>query len=131
MKQYQRILLQLICLFYLHNSASAQSFSGLKQLDGATSRVFFSTGHEQRAKNIALQFTSALDYHQTLLNFKPEVTLLVLSPEDWSKHTDFPVYGMPNYTCEKTLVVATSDNDLWKSFIPPMDQFPAYLATHV
>jgi hypothetical protein len=65
------------------------------------------------------------------LGFKPKVTLLILSLEDWSKHTSFPVYGMAHYKDDQTLVVATSDNNFWRSFIPPVDQLPSPLAAQI
>ena len=59
------------------------------------------------------------------------MTLLILSKDDWSKHTSFPVYGMPHYNNDQTLIVASSDNEFWKSFIPPLDQVPASLAKEI
>jgi hypothetical protein len=35
---------------------------------------------------------------------------------------------MPHYTESKTLIVASEDNDFWRSFIPPVDQLPKELA---
>lgn len=40
--------------------------------------------------------------------------LLVLSEADWSKYTDFPVYGMPHYN-DNMLVVASEDNDFGRA----------------
>ncbi|MGI8599752.1 MAG: hypothetical protein ACR2KB_10900 [Chitinophagaceae bacterium] len=116
-------------IFYL-TIASAQ-YMELKQLNGFEAKIYYSAGHQQRAKDIATQTKNAIDYHSKLLGFKPEVTLLVLSPEDWSKHTSFPVYGMPHYKNDQTLVVASSDNSFWKSFIPQLDKLPETVAEKV
>ncbi|MEI9913204.1 MAG: hypothetical protein WDO71_28320 [Bacteroidota bacterium] len=66
------------------------------------------------------------------LRFRPTVTLLILSPADWSIYTNpNAVYGMPHYTNDKTLIVAAEDNPFWKSFVPPMDQLPPSLREQV
>jgi hypothetical protein len=116
-------------IFYL-TIASAQ-YMELKQLNGFEAKIYYSAGHQQRAKDIATQTKNAIDYHSKLLGFKPEVTLLVLSPEDWSKHTSFPVYGMAHYKDDQTLVVASSDNSFWKSFVPALDKLPVTVAEKV
>jgi len=41
------------------------------------------------------------------------------------------VYGMPHYTNSKTLIVASENNDFWKSFIPPLDKLPKELASAI
>ncbi len=114
-----------------HLPAIAQQYDDLHSVKGIDTKVYYSTGHEQRAKDIATQIKNAIDYNSKLLEFKPEVTLLVLSPEDWSKHTSFPVYGMAHYKDDKTLVVASSDNNFWKSFIPPLEQLTPSLAEKI
>jgi hypothetical protein len=38
---------------------------------------------------------------------------------------------MPHYPNEKTLVVASEDNDFWKSMLPPLDQLPSQLADEI
>ncbi|MGY8916221.1 MAG: hypothetical protein ACKVJF_14210, partial [Flavobacteriales bacterium] len=65
------------------------------------------------------------------IDFQPSVTLLVLSPTDWHKYTNFPVYGMPHYNDAQTLIVASDDNDFWKSFVPQLDQLPSELAQQI
>src|SRR5690606_27769758 len=59
------------------------------------------------------------------------VTLFGFSSGDWSKYTNFPVYGMPHYNDAQTLIVASEDNDFWESFIPPLDQLPKELAQQI
>jgi hypothetical protein len=120
----------LIAGIFYFTIASAQ-YEELQQLNGFEAKIHYSAGHQQRAKDIATQTKNAIDYNSKLLGFKPEVTLLVLSPDDWSKHTSFPVYGMPHYTINKTLIIAASDNDFWKSFIPPLQQLSAPLAERI
>src|SRR5690606_904494 len=53
----------------------------------------------------------------------------VLDEADWKKHTTIPmVYGMPHYTEEnQRLFLAATDNDLWRSFIPPVHLLPGNL----
>lgn len=35
---------------------------------------------------------------------------------------------MPHYTSDQKLIVASEDNDFWKSFIPPLEQLPSETA---
>ncbi|TDE15651.1 hypothetical protein [Dyadobacter psychrotolerans] len=71
---------------------------------------------------MAKQLDQVIAFYSTQLQFTPSVTLLILSPQDWNKHTKFPFYGMPHYTSNKTLIVASEDNDYWKSMIPALDK---------
>jgi hypothetical protein len=73
---------------------------------------------------MAKQLDRVMSFYKQHLDFAPSVTLLVLSPNDWSKYTKFPFYGMPHYTSNKTLVVASEDNEYWKSMHPPLDKIP-------
>jgi len=129
-KVYLHLFLLISALIY-SNGASAQVYKNLKLLKETEIKVYYSAGHEQRSKDIAILAKNAIEYHSKLLGFKPKVTLLVLTGEDWSKHTTFPVYGMAHYKNDQTLVVATSDNDFWKSFIPPLHQLPSPLAAKI
>ncbi|MBK8417042.1 MAG: hypothetical protein IPL22_22520 [Bacteroidetes bacterium] len=63
---------------------------------------------------MAKRCDNVISFYKSLVNFEPTVTLLVLSPDDWSKYTKFPVYGMPHYNDAKTLIVASEDNDFGK-----------------
>lgn len=110
---------------------NAQTFNGLVALDGYKTPVYFSAGNQERAEALALRCDNVTDWYNDILGFKPLVTLLILDPQDWSKFTSFPVYGMPHYKDDKTLVVASADNDFWKSFIPPVDKLPAGLAAQI
>jgi hypothetical protein len=110
---------------------NAQAFNGLVALDGCKTPVYFSAGNQERAEELALRIDNVTDWYYDMLGIKPLVTLLILDPQDWSKFTNFPVYGMPHYKDDKTLVVASVDNEFWKSFIPPVDKLPAGLATQI
>lgn len=105
-----------------------QKYSDLIPLDGFKTLVFFSSGNEERAEAIAGQCDRVLTYYKKLIDFEPSVIVLILNPDDWGKYTVFPVYGMPHYNDNKTLIVASEDNDFWKSFIPPLDKLPPNLA---
>lgn len=125
------------CLIFLFSSImftgtlKAQTYDGLVSLDGHKTAVFFSAGNEERAKTLAIRCDNVMNFYDDLAGFEPSVTLLILDPEDWSTYTSFPVYGMPHYNDDSTLIVASRDNDFWKSFIPPIDQLPAGLAAQI
>jgi len=109
----------------------SQSFDGLKELTGYSIPVYFSSGSDERAGIIALRCDNAFRWYKDLLQYKPSLTLLILSPEDWSRFTNFPVYGMPHYKDDHTLVVASADNDFWRSFVPQMNLLPDNLADNI
>ena len=112
-------------------ATDAQSFEKLSKLSQPEFEAYSSKGYEQDAVGIAQRLAQALHYHETLLGFRPTITLLVLSQADWSTYTSFPVYGMPHYNNEKTLIVAIEDNPFWQSFIPPLDKLPTELASQI
>jgi hypothetical protein len=109
----------------------AQNYSGLSNLSGTRINAFYSPGYESRARSISERVDKAMDYYRELLNVKPQVTLLVLSVDDWPKYTTMPVIGMPHYNNDSVLVVAAHDNPFWKSTVPPLDKLPASLAEQV
>jgi len=110
---------------------NAQSFEQLNALKGHSVKIWYSSGHQQRAADMATRLDNAMKYNQQLLGFKPEVSVLILAPADWSKYTKFPVYGMPHYNDDKMLIVAAEDNAFWKSFIPPLEQLSADMSSAV
>jgi hypothetical protein len=123
---------KLVLLFFLFIYASpvvSQSLDSLIHLE--KTNLYFSKGFEKRATEISKNIGGATDYYSKVLHFTPEVTILVLSKDDWSHYTSFPMYGMPHYTSSKTLVVASSNNDFWNSFIPDMNVLPPSLADQV
>lgn len=123
--------LLVIILFFTMNTSFAQSYEDLKQLTGYQTKTYYSEGAEAKAKRMAKQLDQVYAYYNDHIHFTPDVTLLILSEADWSKHTGFPVYGMPHYLGNKTLIVASENNDFWKSFVPPLDQLPAEFAKQI
>lgn len=98
-----------------------RDYKKLQEIKNHSAKVYYSEGQQSRASTIVERFDKAMDYHARLLGFKPSVTLLVLNQADWDNYTDFPVYGMPHYNGDSTLIVAAEDNPYWQSFIPPVD----------
>jgi hypothetical protein len=124
------IVLSISVLLFV-SGIRAQSYEKLNRLEGQNLVTFYSEGSGTQAAQMAALCDRVMAYYKSTLNFKPTVTLLVLSPGDWSTYTSFPVYGMPHYPDEKTLVVASDDNDFWKSMLPPLDQLPTQLADEI
>ena len=122
-----RSFIFMLYVLLLAKPVNAQSFNQLNNLPGHSVQVYYSKGFKERAFNIANRVDNAMVYYQQLLDFRPTVNFLVLDTSDWSKYTSFPVYGMPHYSNDNTLVVPAVDNPFWKSFIPPLDQLPADL----
>ncbi|RYE14560.1 MAG: hypothetical protein EOP51_27950 [Sphingobacteriales bacterium] len=57
---------------------------------------------------------------------------MILAPGDWGNYAaKGAVYGMPHYTTNQTLIVASEDNPFWKSFTPPIDKLPPALAAQL
>lgn len=102
----------------------AQAYDNLNQLQGYGTRVYFSSGAEAKAKRMAEQIDRVTAFYYKQIHFAPSVSLLILSPQDWNTYTRFPVYGMPHYASNQTLVVASEDNDFWRSFVPSPDKVP-------
>ncbi len=127
----QIILGLCVLLFVSVSKISAHSFENLNPLVGHNIKTYYSEGSKEQAETMAIRCDSVISFYKSLIDFEPTVTLLVLSPADWSKYTNFPVYGMPHYNDAQTLIVASDDNDFWKSFIPPLDQLPSKLAQQI
>jgi hypothetical protein len=100
-------------------------------VEGHNLVTYCSEGSVTEAIHVAALCDSVMSYYKSIINFKPTVTLLVLSTRDWSNYTNFPFYGMPHYPDEKTLIVASDDNDFWKSMLPPLDQMSTQLANEI
>ena len=120
-----------ILSFFFSFGSFSQSYENLTKLDKFETATYYSSGAGERAEELAKRYDNVISFYQPILDFKPLVSLLVLSPEDWGKYTNFPVYGMPHYVNAETLVVASEDNDFWKSFIPSLDQLPPDLAEQI
>ncbi|HEY6503973.1 MAG TPA: hypothetical protein VIZ28_08375 [Chitinophagaceae bacterium] len=112
-----------LALSFFSFSLHAQMYEQLHPLKGTAPGVivYFSTGHEQRARQTATRVENVMSYYEELVGFRPAVTLLLLSKADWSNYTKFPVYGMPHYKSDSTLVVAAEDNEFWRSFLSVKD----------
>lgn len=108
-----------------------QSFEELNQLENHKIKSYYSNGALEAASTMTERCDKVLAFYKDHLNFEPSVILLILSPEDWNKYTDFPVYGMPHYNDNNMLIVASEDNDFWKSFIPPINDLPETLAQQI
>lgn len=118
-------------ILFVQTNLTAQTYEELTKLDDFSIDVYFSPGNEERTNIIANRCDSAIKYIKDLIGFEPKVSLLVLNPEHWKKYATFPVYGMPHYLGNKSLVVASDDNDFWRSFLPPLEQLPKELADRI
>lgn len=105
----------------------AQDYEGLIPLEKHETQTYYSSGAQVQAEEMALRCNNVRNFYKELFHFNPEITLLVLSEKDWSRFTSFPVYGMPHYKDDKTLIVAADDNEFWKSFIPPLENLSPVL----
>jgi len=101
----------MFCFLSIH----AQGYDKLNGLPNSAVTTYFSKGHEQRAKQIAARLENVMTFYSGIIGFRPSVTLLLLSKADWASYTDFPVYGMPHYKGDSTLIIAAEDNDFWRS----------------
>jgi len=109
-----------------------QRMNELDSLGGFRTKVFYSKGNDARAKVVTQRMDNVLKYYSKLILFEPKVTLLILNPTDWPKHTTFPVYGMPHYDEKRDLLImASENNDFWNSFIPPVDILQKELAEKI
>jgi hypothetical protein len=122
----------LLCFLLFSLTVYGQDYSDLVALDGYKTKVYFSSGNDERAKTVAERMDKVLEFYNKVIAYEPEVKLLILNPTDWPKHTTFPVYGMPHYDEKRELlIIASDDNDFWKSFIPPIEQLPKELADKI
>ena len=106
-----------ICATLFCLTSFGQPYDKLQSLSGAGVTTFYSEGFMARAQQTATRLEKVMTYYQEMLGFKPVVTLLLLNKADWPLYTKFPVYGMPHYNDDATLVVAAEDNDFWRSFL--------------
>ena len=113
------------------SAVASQKKVALQLLKGFSQQVFYSTGHEKRATEIATRSDKAVVYFNSLFGFKPSTKLYILAQADWKDYASPIVYGMPHYPDSSRLVIAAEDNDLWRSFLPPVDKLPPPLAAKV
>jgi hypothetical protein len=132
-KHFKLSLFLILSLFLYETSVSySQTYSTLEALEGYKTKVYFSLGNNERANIVAERMDNVLSYYNDKLKFQPNVTLLILSKDDWGKYTSFPVYGMPHCDDKReVLIIASENNALWKSFIPPLDQLSTELAEKI
>ena len=130
MKTCQYISIIVLSLLTFLDSKS-QSYTDLNELTGFSIKAYYSPGNEERAKVIVGRCERTIEYVKRLVGFKLKVSLFILNPEHWKKYPTFPVYGMPHYPDSERLIIASEDNDFWKSFIPPLDQVPIDLANQI
>lgn len=130
MKMNKYIAVLIAGLFSLTKMTS-QSYSDLNELNGFSIKVYYSPGNEQRARIIVDRCERTIKYVKKLVGFTPKVSLFILNPEHWKKYATFPVYGMPHYPDSERLVIASEDNEFWKSFIPPLDKLPVDLVSKI
>jgi hypothetical protein len=108
-----------------------QAYPGLDEMTGFSIQVYYSPGNEERARIIAERCEKAINYVNRLVGFRSKVSLFVLNPEHWKKYATFPVYGMAHYSNNERLIIASQDNDLWKSFVPALDRVPKEMAAQI
>jgi len=109
----------------------SQSYDDLRELTGFSMKAYYSPGNEERAKIIVARCERTIKYVEGLVGFSPKVSLFILNPAHWKKYATFPVYGMPHYPDSERLIIASEDNDFWRSFIPPLEQLPNDLAAKI
>ncbi|WP_411896245.1 hypothetical protein [Winogradskyella sp. A2] len=117
-----------LCVLLVASEIEAQSYENLNRLEGNYLDTYYSEDTYEQAVHMAKLCDSVMSFYNALIGFKPSVSLLVLSPADWSNYTKFPVYGMPHYPNSKTLVVASDDNDFWNSMLPSLEKLPKEIA---
>ncbi len=117
------------------NAATAATDSAaLPQLPGFSQTIYYSPGQEERAKSIAVFLANAANFFQTEIGFTPNVIMYILAPQHWKSIAAKPlqdVYGFPHNIDNTRLAIAAEDNDLWRSFLPPVSQLPPPIAAQV
>ncbi len=127
-----RVNIMLFISLLLALNVQGQRKSELDSLTAYKTKVYFSKGNDERAKVVTERLDNVIKFYHKLIQFEPEVTLLILNPADWPKYTTFPVYGMPHYDDKRELlIIASENNDFWKSFIPQIDLLPMELAERI
>lgn len=130
------IVVSLLCHFSFaqHSTTPTNYSNSLEVLKGFTQVFYYSSGNEARAKSIALFIENAGNFFQQEISFTPKTTFYVLAPQHWKAVAAKPLleaYGFPHNLDHYRLVVAAEDNDLWRSFLPPVDKIPAPLSIQI
>lgn len=81
------------------------SRNGLLELsvDGLT--VISSEGTEERARALGRRVAEARAWLDDVLGASPHVVVSAVAAADWSRITDFPVYGFPHFVGDDTIAV--------------------------
>ncbi len=106
----------------------------LQELKGHTQTFYYSQGHGDRAKSIAIFMDDAGTFFKNEVGFTPKIKLYVLAPQNWKEFSAKPlqeVYGFPHNVDNERLVIAAEDNDFWRSLLPPEDQLPNPIAAEI
>lgn len=130
------LALLLLCNFSFAQDAAKTGTEPfpLEELKGFTQTFYYSPGHEERVKSIAVFMEHAGNFFQKEIKFTPKVKLYILAPQHWKDVAAKPlhdVYGFPHNIDHVRLAIAAEDNDFWRSFLPPVDQLPPPMATKV
>jgi hypothetical protein len=120
-------------LFYLilltNHMVLGQDFSSLTKMKDIAHSVYFSSGVENRAKKIYADVEKADQFFQKEFKVTSNFTLLILSPKDWPNYAaKGAIYGIPHFTSNNLLIVASDNNMFWKRNIPPLELLPKSLA---
>lgn len=103
------------------SQSAADTAKGLEELPGYTQHIYYSKGHEQRARAVAEIMDEAAIFFKQVINFKPDISLYILSENNWKEIAAPPlkdVYGFPHNLDSHRMAIAATDNDFWKSFTP-------------
>lgn len=106
----------------------------LEELKVVNQTFYFSSGHEERAKNIATFMEHAVNYFQREIKFTPKTKLYILAPQHWKDVAAKPfhdVYGFPHNIDHISLAIAAEDNDFWRSFLPSIEKLPLPMVEQV
>ena len=115
-------------------SVKASMPVGIEELNGFTQKIYYSTGYNERARDIAVFMEQAGKYFQHEIGFTPKTNMYILGPKNWKDFAAKPlldVYGFPHNLDQVRLVIGAEDNDFWRSFLPPVDQLPPPIATQI
>ena len=90
--------------------------AGLEEVVGQGLPAYASRGLERRASSVTELCARAYRFLGGLLDFKPRVTVLVLSEADWPSRSAVALYGMPNYA-EGNLCIAGERAAFWREIV--------------
>ena len=116
------------------SSGKASLPVGIEVLNGFTQKIYYSTGYNERARDIAVFMEQAGKYFQNEIGFTPKTNMYILGPKNWKDFAAKPlldVYGFPHNLDQVRLVIGAEDNDFWRSFLPPVDQLPPHIAIQI